>query len=75
MSNDNYKTLCENIRFIREKSGLSHKEMAELLHIPAATQQKLEMGIITKRAKIDIVFYIEAIFKISPEDLFTKSLK
>lgn len=42
--NDEMKTFCENILYLRQKNNLSYTKMARKLHITVKTLKTLEEG-------------------------------
>ena len=71
MKNDEQiKVFCQNIKILREKSGLSKKEMAEILEIGTASLTKLEQGIMPPRMRVNIVYQLSQNFNIQPCKLF-----
>ena len=61
---------CQNIKILREKYDLSKKEMAKILGIGVAGLKKLEQGIISPRASVEIIFNLSRHFKVKPNKLF-----
>jgi len=62
---------CQNVKMLRERHGLSKKEMAEILGIGAASLTKIEQGIIPDRASVSIVIKLSQHFHIEPHKLFS----
>ena len=63
--------LCQNIKILRERNGLSKKKMAQILDIGVTSLAKIEQGIMPPRTGVDIIFKISQHFKIRPHQLFT----
>ena len=61
---------CQNIKKLREKNGLSEKEMAKILGIGAISLEKIEQGIIPYRTGVKLIFNISQHFGIEPHKLF-----
>ena len=62
-----------NISYLRKKSGLSKKEMANILNISVYELSEIEKGEIPKNASIEIIFNLQKHFKISPPKQFNSS--
>ena len=61
---------CQNIKMLREKNGLSKKEMAEIMGISTVSLTKIESGILPPRANVGTLFNICKRFNIKPHKLF-----
>ena len=66
--------LCDNVRFLRKREGLSQKEMAKRLKVSVRSISMIEKGIIPDRLSCEIIFNIYFEFGISPNDLLKKRL-
>ena len=65
------EVFCQNVKLLRERNGLSEKEMAKILEIGAASLTKIEQGIIPYRVSASIVIKLAQHFSIEPHRLFT----
>ena len=63
---------CQNVKKLRERNGLSKKEMAKILGIGISSLTKIEKGIIPPRTRADVVFKVLFHFKIKSHELFTE---
>ena len=61
--------LCENVKFLRKRDGLSKQEMARKLRISIRSLSMLEKGIIPERLSCDLLINIYFAFGISPTDI------
>lgn len=61
-----------NVKWLREKHGLSKKEMAKILGISVGTLNKIEKSELPPRLSVDIVFNIYQHFGIHPKNQFVK---
>ena len=62
---------CRNVKTLRERHGLSKKEMAKILGVGAESLTKIEQGIIPDRTSVSIVIKLSQYFNIEPHKLFT----
>jgi len=62
---------CRNVKILRERYGLSKKEMARILEIGAASLTEIGQGIIPHRASTNIIIKLSQYFSIEPHRLFT----
>ena len=71
MQNDEYAIIfCQNIKALREKNGISKKEMAKILEVGVKSLSEIEQNILPPRLKVDIISKLSKHFKISPRELF-----
>ena len=56
LKGDDYKNVCDNIRWLRQEYGLSRTAMAKKLHISIKTLDLLEAGIFPERIHIGFFF-------------------
>ena len=61
---------CSNIKYIREREGLSQKEMAKALGIGVKSLVKLERGELPPRLDCMVVYYVHRNFGVKPAELF-----
>ena len=69
-TNKELEILMKNIKYIRNKNGLSKTEMARMLGIRINTLEKIENCIITKSLTVEIIYRIHKTFGISPSQQF-----
>jgi len=62
--------LIHNVITLRQRHGLSLRQMAAILHITPYMLRKLEKGEISSRMYIDFLFYLRAHFGVSFYELF-----
>jgi len=62
---------CRNVKTLRERHGLSKKEMAKILGVGVESLTKIEQGIIPRRASVSIVIKLAQHCNIEPHKLFT----
>ena len=62
--------LCQNIKMLRERNGLSKKEMAEIMGIGAASLAKIELDILPSRFRTETMLKLCKRFRIKPSKLF-----
>lgn len=72
---DEYKIVCANIRYLRKQHGLSRTAMAQKLHITVKTLDFLESGIFPERINIGVFFYVQQAFGVPPQRLLTVLLE
>ena len=60
----------ENVRRLREESGLSRTALAKKLHISPKALQNLENGIVGPRMGVDVIFRLMQIFHVPSAELF-----
>ena len=68
---DEYKNVCDNIRHLRMRHGLSRTAMARRLHVSLKTLDALESGNFLERVGVNFLFYVHDAFGISPKELLT----
>ena len=73
-ADDQFSNLIHNVITLRQRNGLSLREMAAILHITPYMLRKLERGEISSRLYIDFLFYLRAHFGVSFYDLFQTRL-
>ena len=73
-ADDQFSNLIHNVITLRQRNGLSLREMAGILHITPYMLRKLEKGEISSRLYIDFLFYLRAHFGVSFYDLFQTRL-
>ena len=66
-----YANICENIRYLRLRHGLSRTAMARRLHITSKTLDLLEAGVFPDRIRIDFLFLVQQVFGVPPKQLLT----
>lgn len=71
---EQYRILCENIRFLRQKHGLSRTAMAQHLHITLKNLDLLEAGTFPARISIRFLFHTCQAFDIPIRELLTTHL-
>ena len=62
--------LYQNIKMLREKSGVSKKEVAEITGIGTASLAKIEHGILPPMIRTDAILKLCERFHIKPNKLF-----
>ena len=62
---------CANVKGLREREGLTRKEMSARLGIGVRTLARLERGEIPPRLSVAVVCRISRVFGIHPKELFT----
>lgn len=67
--------LCNNIRKLRLKNGLSQKQMAKHLHIGTESLRKMERGEIPPRMGVNLIFYTCKYFGVTIRQLFSENLQ
>jgi len=72
---EEYDIVCENIRYLRKKYGLSRTAMARRLHITVRTLDLLEAGIFPDRIRIGIFFHVWQAFDVPPTMMLTCRLE
>ena len=60
----------QNVRYLRQKHGLTHEQMAALLHIDVSTLKRLENGILSDPLDISFLENVSKEFQIPFVDLF-----
>ena len=65
-----FDIFCKNVRFLRQKSGLSQKEMAAIMRIGVKSLRKIENGVFPPRLGIDAMFYLSRHFHLKIRQLF-----
>ncbi|MDO5154190.1 MAG: helix-turn-helix transcriptional regulator [Eubacteriales bacterium] len=63
-------TLCENIRILRQRKGLSLEEMADQLGIGIDMLLLLESGILPEELEVDTLVRASRVFGIAINELF-----
>lgn len=66
---DDWKVLVKRLVLLRKQTGLSKKEMAQILEISVSTLNKIEKGELPPRLSVEILFHIQERFKIPPHEL------
>lgn len=66
---------CANLKHLREKEGLTHKEMAACLGIGVETLKRLERGEIPPRVSVEVIFRASTVFGLHPKELFRPPMK
>ena len=61
---------CQNVKILRERNGLSRKEMAEIMGIGLKSLDKLEQNILPSRITVSAIKRLSQYFKIKPHELF-----
>ena len=70
MDNQNeLKTICMNIRYLRKKHKYSQKTMAALLHTGVNSIRKMEQGIFPERLGVSFVISVYRVFGVLPQAL------
>ena len=63
-SDEQIATFCENVKMLRERSGLSKKEMAEIMGIGIKSLEKIENGVLPPRTGVDVLIRLSQKFDI-----------
>ena len=66
--------LIHNIITLRQRHGLSQRQMAAILHISPYMLRMLEKGQISRRLYVDFLFHLRSYFHITFNDLFYTQL-
>lgn len=66
--------LCDNVRILRRRAGLTQKEMAKRLGVGVGSISMLEKGVVPKRLSCEVLFRLALEFGASPNDLLKKRL-
>ncbi len=74
-NHDQLLILCDNIRLLRERAGLTQKEMAKRLGVSIRSISMLEKGSVPKRLSCEVIFRLALEFEASPTDLLKKRLE
>ena len=74
LKGNEYKNVCDNIRWLRRQRGLSRTATAKKLHIALKTLDLLESGVFPERINIGIFFYVHQVFGVSPNTLLTRRI-
>ena len=69
-ADDQLSNLIHNVTVLRQRHGLSRKEMAKILHISPYLLRMLESGRISSRLYVDFLFYLRDYFQLSSHDIF-----
>ena len=72
---DDYQNICANIRYLRQRYGLSRTAMAHRLGVTIKTLDLLEAGIWPDRIRIQLLFNICTAFKIPIKALLSTRLE
>ena len=64
--------LCENIRIIRKREGLTQKKMAQKLKISVKSLSKLEKGVVPHNLSCEFLINVYLEFGIRPKDIFKR---
>ena len=67
--------ICDNVRFLRKREGLSRTAMAKRLHITCKTLDLLEGGLFPERCGIGFVMYACEAFQIPPQQFVAQRLE
>ena len=70
-----YITLGNNITWIRENTGLTEKEMADILGVNRITLKIIEKGHIPRKMLLKVVLRIQDKFKLDIATIITKSYR
>ncbi len=65
---------CENVKRLRQREGLSKKEMAKKLGIGVKSLTLIESGIVSKRLGANVLLNILNNFNIYPSDMFSRRI-
>jgi DNA-binding XRE family transcriptional regulator len=65
------RIFCENVKRLREESGLSKKEMAKIMAIGVKRLNRIETGDFPKTLKTSAALRLAQHFNITLKDLFT----
>lgn len=71
---EEYENFAHNVVWLRKSYGLSKKKMAEIMGIGIGSLNKVEMGEIPPRLKVEALINIYSRFGISPEKQLSKRL-
>ena len=66
---------CANLKCLREKKGLTRREMASCLDIGVETLKRLERGEIPPRVSIEVILRASKVFGLHPKELFGQPIK
>ena len=73
MKNENQMIVfCQNVKVLREKNGLSQREMAKIMAISVNSLKKIEEEIMPPRMSVKIIFKLSRYFYIKPCELFIR---
>lgn len=61
-----YAIFMYNVAWLRKHHGLTKREMANIMHIGTESLNKLENGLLPPRMSIEVFFFIQDHFGISP---------
>lgn len=64
------RTLCENLRLLRKKHGLSKVKMAKILGIGVRMLTNLEQGVVSRRLGGSMLYNAGEYFGVRADDLF-----
>lgn len=67
---DDVQIFCENVRWIKEKEGLSDRQLASILQIGLYSTRKLLKGELPGRMSVDVVFHIARHLGCRPSEVF-----
>lgn len=68
------KQLCANIRYLRERAGLSKTRMAKIMGVTTATLTKIEEGTLPRRTGVKVLLRLSDRFGIRLNHFFLPSL-
>lgn len=68
------KQLCTNLRFLRERTGLSKTRMAKIMGVTTATLTKIEEGTLPRRTGVKSLLRLSDRFGIRLNHFFVPSL-
>lgn len=69
-SDEQIKSFCRNIKYLRKKHGYSQSEMAKILGIGVNSLRELEREELPPSLSVDVVYAIAKNFGILPKDIF-----
>lgn len=64
------KQFCKNLRYLRRREGQSLRQTAKMLRVDPLLLLLIEAGFPPASLSIDIIFQAEALFGVSPANLF-----
>ncbi len=61
---------CKNVKYLREKNGLSLTAMAKIMHVTVPILRKIEAGNMPGNTQITVIFHVARHFSYHPARLF-----
>ena len=72
---EQYRTVCANVRYLRKIHGLSRTAMAKKMHITLKTLDALESGVFPERIHVGFLQHLQESFGIGPYKMLTVRLE